>query len=731
MDSTGWGTTAGGSFRGQAAKWQPGLAIGDYQLVDKLGQGGMGMVWRVVHVPSGAHYAMKTITVEADPKALARFEREGQAQAASDDHRNVVRVRNAGEHMGQRYMVMDLCSGGDLKDRLREGGAMPPLEAAHLLVELCQGLEHVHARGILHRDLKPPNVLFDEDGVPKLVDFGVARLKGQDKLTQTGTMLGTPSYMPPEQVDGKREEIDERADVYGAGAVLYECLTGDPPFRGSVAAVIKAVLEDDPVPPRTKNAEVPANLEAVCLKALAKDRYDRYPSARALREDLQRVLRGDPIAGAKRGLSPRSVAGAILLLGVLGGGGILLGTQRGDVGGNSSSPGESSPSATLTLDPLPPGPQRSEILRISGAARHAVRVEARVRSIGEPASAEVVDLAFSIEVELEEGEQRVKVVAIGADEEPGEEQTLTVLYEPIPAWYEALEGTARPPQPLIAGVEPTQTEGEYVHTKTGMALVYVPPATFPMGNEGKTLSDDGSMQPYHVRPVHDVTLTKGYFLGKYEVTVAQFEAFEAETDPPARPSWGRTPHEAKGAPGWRRMQVIPTHPVFNVSWYDAQAYCAWAGLRLPTEAEWNLGAAGPEGWTYPWGEGFDVFGSTSLDHTVPLNLTARMGNDTEIPGFRNDPYVALCPVNALPGGASPYGAYNMLGNVKEWVQDWFGPYPHGPVSDPKGPAQGEARVVRGGDWDNGLGHASTWGRYGDLPDSRVELTGFRVALSAE
>ena len=262
--------------------WTPGETVGEYRLLETLGTGGAGAVWRVEHVSTGAQRALK-VMLDVDPNSLARFEREALALARLE-HPNVARVHTAGEAFGRRYLVLDLAEGGDLEARLKASGPLQPEQAVALLRDLCAGLAHVHAQGVLHRDLKPSNVLFADDGRPLLVDFGLSRSVDSQSLTNTGAILGTPRYMAPEQANG--EATDERTDVYGLGALFYATLTGQPPFQGGATAVLYAVLSKPPRPPQELNPAVPPELAEVCLTALAKDPNDRYPSVRAFADAL-------------------------------------------------------------------------------------------------------------------------------------------------------------------------------------------------------------------------------------------------------------------------------------------------------------------------------------------------------------------------------------------------------------------------------------------------------------
>lgn len=273
---------------------------------------------------AGRELAIKVITVpeDRDSSLLERFLREAEVLARVH-HEGVVRVHGFERHPRGAYLIQEIVEGVLLEDRIREG-PLPAEDAARLVRGLADALTAVHRLGILHRDLKPGNVIL-RDGKPVLLDFGVARDADAETLTQSGAMLGTPAYMPPEQAAG--EPVGPTADVYSVGVVLYELLTGVRPFRGSLLAVIKQVLDDTPTWPRALGADVPAELEAVLRMAMAKAPEDRYPSAEALREDLDRYLAGRPTQAGARSASRTKGRGlalaASLLLGALGAAAVL------------------------------------------------------------------------------------------------------------------------------------------------------------------------------------------------------------------------------------------------------------------------------------------------------------------------------------------------------------------------------------------------------------------------
>jgi hypothetical protein len=226
---------------------------------------------------------------------LKRFFVEAQA-AAQLDHAGIVPIHEIGQYNGQHFYTMALVEGSNLTTRLREG-PMPPREAAVLVRQLAQAVEYAHSKGIIHRDLKPQNILLDREGHPKITDFGLAKqLHADDALTATGEVVGTPSYMAPEQATGRISELGPGVDVYALGALLYASLTGRPPFQAaSVVETLKQVVETDPAPLRLLNSQVDRDLETICMKCLEKEPRRRYLSAQALAADLECYLEGNSI----------------------------------------------------------------------------------------------------------------------------------------------------------------------------------------------------------------------------------------------------------------------------------------------------------------------------------------------------------------------------------------------------------------------------------------------------
>lgn len=289
------------------------LEFGPYRVMRSLGRGASGEVFEVVHGETGAHYALKALASFQDADDAARFQREAEAMARLD-HPNVARIHGADLSAAQPYLVQEFLSGGDLAARI-ERGPLPVAEAVRITIALAEGLSAVHGQGILHRDLKPENVLLDASGTPKLVDFGIARLTDRTKLTETHALLGTPSYMSPEQAQGIG--VGERSDVYSLAGLLYALLVGHPPFQalGSVLALLNAVLTQPPPAPSKARAEVPAWLDKLVLAGLSKDPSLRPAGAREFGAALQL---GPPPASKGTPLAWGAAVGALLLLAISG-----------------------------------------------------------------------------------------------------------------------------------------------------------------------------------------------------------------------------------------------------------------------------------------------------------------------------------------------------------------------------------------------------------------------------
>ncbi|MFI5460855.1 MAG: protein kinase [Isosphaerales bacterium] len=310
----------------ESPEWRS--AIPSYDVLEVIGEGGMGVVYKARQRGLNRLVALKMIRGGERPRPdhLARIRIEAEAVARLR-HPNIVQIYEIGEVDGLPFLSLELLEGGTLDDRLA-GNPQPGRTAAELIATLARAIQTAHEAGIVHRDLKPSNVLFTDDGIPKITDFGLAkRLESDSRQTESGQIMGTPSYMAPEQAMGHTKDVGPAADVYALGAILYEMLTGRPPFKGETPMeTVRQVVNDEVVPPTSLVPKVARDLETICLHCLNKEQSRRYRSALALAEDLERFLAGNPIKARRTPLWERGfklarrrpVATMLYTLGLLG-----------------------------------------------------------------------------------------------------------------------------------------------------------------------------------------------------------------------------------------------------------------------------------------------------------------------------------------------------------------------------------------------------------------------------
>ncbi|MBX3471186.1 MAG: protein kinase [Planctomycetes bacterium] len=374
----------------QQAAQDPARRLGRFVVLAELGRGGMGMVLRAFDPAAGRPVAIKLVTAAAiGPEAWARFEREATATARLQ-HPGIVKVHEVGQDRGRPFLVMELVEGESLEELLARG-PVPRRQAVALARDVALALAHAHERGVIHRDLKPGNVLVDRFGRPRLTDFGLARL-GPSALTRTGELLGTPHYMAPEQAGDSASTHGPPTDVYGLGAVLYHLLVGRPPFEGgSLPALLKALLTDPPPPPRRLDPTIDPALERLVLRCLAKEPAARFPDGAALAAALEAWLSGPPPRQASASLA--GVAALVLVVVVVV---VVVGAVGAWAlfGGADASPGPQALDGRVAAapDPTPAAPSfppqcegflasRGGVLRLAGVIgaygrRHAEGVKA-------------------------------------------------------------------------------------------------------------------------------------------------------------------------------------------------------------------------------------------------------------------------------------------------------------------------------------------------------------------
>jgi serine/threonine-protein kinase len=650
-----------------------------FEVVGLLGQGAMGAVYRARERGADREVALKVV-LDADPEGrrLERFRREGQI-TASLSHPGIVKIHSAGDAGGYPYLAYELVEGGrTLADVLL---TLEPRRRVTLVRDAARALGHAHRAGVVHRDVKPENLLVDADGNVRVADFGLAAAQGLDRMTRTGAMLGTPAYMSPEQLSGKRDEVGPQTDVWSLGVILYQALTGALPFDGANMLELGAqIMRTAPVAPRKRATGITPALEQVCLKALARRVDDRYVDAEELARDLDRALAGLQLASTRSAIralattTPRArwTIAALALVALLVAGGLVLVWLPGLPDDGPEQLDRRAP--TLLLGQPPEGTEVWAVeADVSGEASDLgawIEVVATTPAGRTPPVRVDAQGAFRLRVPLAAGRN---VVTVEARDPAGNVARATrgLVRVALPAWFEALPPDARPALPLPPGLLPGAEPGEYLNEKDGSALVWIPAGALTMGADDEEPDE---------RPAHPVRVTRGFFLGKFEVTLAQWDRFVFATRRSGAP-------ERLGGAGDR-------HPFSHATFVDARDYCAWAGLRLPTEAEWELAARGPEGRRFPWGP----------EHDAP----DRMNCDS---GQLDDGVVATAPVGSFPRGVTPQGVHDLAGNVYEWVADFYGDYAPDEQVDPTGPPSGTHRVLRGGAYNCGSFYCRGSDRY--------------------
>jgi len=629
--------------------------IAKYEILEEIGRGGFAVVYKARDTALDRVVALKVLHPywTADPGFAARFQREARA-AAGLRHPNIVTVYEAGEINGQLYIAMEYLPGRTLQALLEEEGALPLERALPILEQVADALDHAHRQEVVHRDVKPANVMVEEserDVHVTLMDFGLVKaMTGSSVLTSQGTLLGSPEYMAPEQADPERAaEIAPATDRYALGIVAYRMLTGRVPFPGNTPATLNAHEHKPVPPPRALRPGLPRAVEAALLKMLAKAPEDRFASARAFVARLRDVLLAEDKARQQR-------------------------EQLGSL-----------------------------YRRLKGAA-------------DAEDWAEVLALGGQIRA-LDSGYRDVPELMAQA-----KTQTRRPRRRPMPAWAWVLGAL------VVGGIIAVLAAGALAPTRApelgttwtrpadDMVMAYVPAGEFEMGStEGE--SDE--------RPVHSVTLD-GFWIDKYEVTNAQFADFlnARGNQEEGGVTWLDLEDEdcliEQVGGKYRPKNGYADHPVIEVSWYGARAYCKWAGARLPTEAEWEYAARGAQGFVYPWGDEFDC-SRGNFDDEILLDIYV-------VPGGEGcDGYEKTAPVGRFEVGASWCNTLDLAGNVKEWVVDWYGDYYSGRQMNPTGPAASKYRVLRGGSWRDFSYSARSANRGWCPPDARENTIGFRCA----
>lgn len=647
------------------------LLLGDNILIERLGAGGMGTVYKARQKRLDRVAVIKTIRKEhlANANAVQRFEQEARA-AARLSHPNIVSVYDAGEANGTHFLAMEFIEGTDLAKLVKERGPLPIASACECIRQAALGLQHAHEQGLVHRDIKPHNLLLNPaKGQVKILDMGLARLNSDPDataagLTASGTIVGTVDYMTPEQAEDSRH-ADVRADIYSLGCTLYFLLSGKVPFPGGepLGKLLRHRTEE-PTPVEKLRPEVPVEVVAVVRKMMAKDVTQRYQTP----VEVVKVL-APLVAQFRRAKSASSAAVAT-------------------AGGKLSPMGSAPPAGTDTPPEEVPEEELSHTISEELLARRETRLDGRkiggvvVAAVGR-VSRQGAGLWWR-GVTQGSGKRRIAVAVA------------TVLV-PLLLW--AMLPGGRKPAPTL---EPKTDEkvpevpGNTFTNSIGMEFVLVPKGKALLGGGGGQVSSK------------EVDVGYDFYMGKYEVTQEEWEKVT-----------GLTPSQFSRAGGGKNEVAniatadLKRFPVENVSWAEAQTFIArlndkekeagWV-YRLPTEVEWEYACRGG-----PMKDNLD----SAFDYyfTKPANLL--------VPNYNHGDKSLKRPCKVGTYKPNRLGLYDMHGNVYEWCQDEI-------PGDPKDPKAASRRVVRGGGWSHDSSSCRATGRELGAPSDRDSHLGLRL-----
>ena len=515
-------------------------AVGHFQLQDRIGTGTTGEVWKALDPRLRRTVAIKIPRHrELSEEEMHRFLREGQT-AAQLKHPAIVPVHEVGHNEDTAFIVSDFIEGDNLRERIEER-SFTPRDAAKLAVRLADGLHHAHEKGVVHRDFKPANILLDDNAAPHITDFGLAKWsEDAHQMTLEGHVLGTPAYMAPEQARGDVSAVDRRADVYALGCVLYEMLTGEHPFSGEPAAVMKSVIHEAPRPPRSIRRDIPRDLETICLKAMEKSPSQRYQTAAEMSVDLERFLRGEAIYARRASLWEKSWRAIRRRPAVATAAVLLIATC-----------------AALSAAWM----QAEENRALLGIRSVAITTE--------PPGAEVVFVPQSKITGTPICDERVRprgLTPIHVDLKPG--NYLVVARLPDGRFHEVYRHVPEPRETLPDSNDHLFWRIEENGT-VELPSIEIPPATVDFGMA--TMEGDDDMTPF--------------YMDTHEFTVAEYREFVGK---------GQLPKHI------RESDTADTEAIW-LRYDRAIAVAEKVGKRLPTEAEYEYAATHGGTSEFPWG----------------------------------------------------------------------------------------------------------------------------------
>jgi formylglycine-generating enzyme required for sulfatase activity len=715
-----------------------------YEILGICGHGGMGVVYRARQLKANRLVALKMIRAveHATPTERLRFQIETEAVARLQ-HPNIVQLHEAGEVRGLPYFSLEFCDGGTLGDQLKKRRPTPR-EAAELIETLARAMHYAHLRGVVHRDLKPGNVLLaGAEKTAKITDFGLAKRIDDEArdLSKSGAVMGTASYMAPEQAAGKVRDTGPAADVYALGALLYECLTGRPPFEGPQHAVLVSVMSEEPAPPSRVAPKTPRDLETICLKCLSKDPARRYASAEELANDLRRFQAGEPIRARPVGAVERGVkwvrrhaavsalTAAVLLATVLGVAGVVwkyldAEQQKGralqeaekaerasdylvsifELADVNNQPGAKTPRQILD-DAEKDIPQkfadqpdlRDKLLKKIGTVEDKLTATAPLAMILEASGA--VQLHSTRDPNLRAVPQALLYGGDRLSLGPDAEVRLVALSDLHQEWLRpGREATVR-----RKGCEPSDAIRDR-SDDVPWTFVRLPKGTFYMG------WDDTIAPP---RKGVRTEIPEDFEIAVHDVTQGQWQAVMGE-NPSYFSRFGTGRNEVRALSD----EELKLFPVEQVSWDEAQEFIRKLNekergrgylYRLPTEEEWEYacrgGATSEEECSYHFY--FDKPTNDLSSDQANFNGNLPFGKAPKGPYLGRATRVGAYPPNKL-------GLCDMHGNVMQWCDHLW---------DPKG----SDRVVRGGCWDDDGSSCRAAGRDGSAPTDRFYDLGFRLA----